>query len=172
MLQGICWAALAAGLLAAAVMDQRTKSVYNIIFWWCALAAGGLLWIKAATSYRMGGFGLSANLRGAPEGILGDGMLQTWVGLALFLLLQETLFATLYGRADSHGFCVCAIAGTTLGWDFLAYLIHMSAALGALFVVQLLRRNVTITGRLREPVAFLPYIVGSFFAFIFLKEVF
>lgn len=78
------------------------------------------------------------------------------------MALQFMLFARMYGKADCYAFCVCAIAGASLGMGFPDYLWQMLLALCLLFPVQLLRRNIGKSGNLKQPVAFLPYITLAF----------
>lgn len=124
----------AGGLLAAAAMDAAECYVYNYVWWWC------LLWTVPV-------FGVSG---------------KSPVAIVLFIILQQGLFARMYGRADAHAFCVCALAESVFGGGMLLYLIHMMLAVLLLAVVQLCRCNVMRNGRLKIPQPFVPYIVIVF----------
>ena len=88
--------------------------------------------------------------------------IQQAAAVALFVLLQQILFAQMYGRADCHAFSVCALAGCAWQGNLLWFLIHMLSALTLLAAVQFCRRNVTPDGKLRVPKPFIPYIVVTF----------
>ena len=88
--------------------------------------------------------------------------IQQAAAMALFVLLQQILFAQMYGRADCHAFSVCALAGCAWQGNLLWFLIHMLSALTLLAAVQFCRRNVTPDGKLRVPKPFIPYIVVTF----------
>ena len=130
--QGILCSLLAGGLLAAACMDAVHSYVYNYVWWWCLPWTGILLGLPVSEA------------------------------MALFVLLQQILFAQMYGRADCHAFSVCALAGCAWQGNLLWFLIHMLSALTLLAAVQFCRRNVTPDGKLRVPKPFIPYIVVTF----------
>lgn len=138
------WGVIFGCLLFAGITDLRTYRVYRFTWWISGAAALGLL--------------LDCS---------GERNFSVW-GLLAYCLLQELVFGKMYGRADCHGFCVCAAAGTSLGFTFGAYLLHMVLAFGMLTVVQLARHNVNSRGNLIVPVPFLPYIGLSFLILLFL----
>lgn len=82
--------------------------------------------------------------------------------IILFALLQYTLFIRMYGKADGMAFCICALylAGKGIGLE--GYLYHMFLSFLMLTIVQLCRKNVSIKGKLKEPVALYPYITTTF----------
>lgn len=130
-------------LLGAAVMDFRTRSVYDL-YWWICLGTGlGILLIQSS--------------RGAL--LLTPG---TLTELTLIFGVQELLMARTYGRADSHCLCCCALYDASFGRVLEPHLLQLLLALGLLLLVQIPRRNITRTGRLLEPVAFLPYLTAAF----------
>lgn len=126
---------VAACLLGACVMDVETRVVYNYV-WWISGTAGAVAML------------LSGN--------------NQWVPVLLFILLQELFFAKMYGRADCHGFAVCALAEGAFGMGLKEYLLHMLLAFFLLGVVQFLKHNVGKNGNLKNPVPFLPYITSAF----------
>ena len=129
---------LAGGLLAAACMDAASSYVYNYVWWWC------LLWTGILLAFTAGG--------------------RVTAAVPVFVILQQVLFARMYGRADCHAFSVCALAGSIWQGELLWFLIHMLSAVILLAVVQLLQGNVTRRGRLHTPKPFVPYIVVTFWA--------
>ncbi len=131
----ILFSVVGACLLAAGVMDLETHMVYNYV-WWAGGVAGVLLMLLRASEH--------------------------WGAVLLFWGVQELFFGKMYGRADCHGFCVCALAEAALGMGLQEYLLHMLWAIVLLAIVQLLRRNVGRKGNLKQAVAFLPYIVVAF----------
>ena len=133
------------GLMAAWIMDVETHLIYDFV-WWISGAAAMLLWIS------------SGNVR-----------MQRW-DICVFLLLQHLVFGRLYGRADCHAFCVCALAESAFGMTMQDYLVHMLLALCILAVVQFFRGNITKDGRLKEAMPFIPYITVSFWG-ILIKDI-
>lgn len=138
---------LTVSLLAACIMDIRKQLVYNFVWWSGGLAAGGLLW-----QY------LENSISTQPSAVLWELLVE----LSLFLFIQLFWFDRFYGKADCYGFCVCAVAEASLGKGLYAYLVLMLASLLLLFCVQLTRGNMNKKGNLKQPVAFLPYIVCAF----------
>lgn len=131
---------IAACLLVASIMDLKTHTVYNYI-WWIMGAAGMVrLYIEVPICENE----------------------NVWQSLFLFIFLQERFFCKMYGRADCHGFVACALAGASFGMGLKQFLLHMLIAFGLLGVVQLARKNVGRDGNLKEPVPFLPYISVAF----------
>lgn len=153
--EGILLSLLAGGLLAAACMDAESCYVYNYVWWWC------LLWTGVLAAVPVGGQHTNGGLWRITDGIHGNCIRQAAAAL-LFVILQQYLFARMYGRADSHAFSVCALAGCRWGGDMLWFLLHMLAAVTLLAVVQLWKGNVTRGGRLRTPKPFIPYIMITF----------
>ena len=140
LLLGVVWG----GLMAAWIMDVETHLIYNFVWYICGFAAVLLL-------------------------LLSGNVPAVWRDILCFILLQEILFARMYGRADCHGFCVCALTQGAYCMKMYDYLIQMLIAFILLTAVQLIRRNVTGDGRLKKPVPFLPYIVISFGVCLYIK---
>ncbi len=69
-----------------------------------------------------------------------------------------------YGRADCHGFSICALTLATLGMGLREATCMMLVSFLLLLGVQLVRRNIDRDGKLRHPVAFVPYIAAGFTA--------
>lgn len=139
------WVILWCSLLYGCITDMKSRMVYNFTWWLGGLAAGGLLW--------------KSLWEGLPEAVL-------W-NLSVFMTVQLVLFCRMYGRADCYAFCVCAIAEASLGMRLSDYLVHILLALSLLFPVQLLKRNIAKNGNLKQPVAFLPYIILAFGLYIY-----
>lgn len=139
-------AAFTGCMVAACIMDLECCMIYNYVWW-----IGGVVGIAF----------LCLRVPNVKE-------------LLVYVLLQETLFAGMYGRADCHAFVVCAMVEAAYGMGMREYLIHMLLAFGLLAVVQGVRRNIGKDGNLKQPVAFLPYITVSFwvimFLYVFLKD--
>lgn len=150
--EGILLSLLAGGLLAAACMDAENCYVYNYVWWWCLPWTGILLGLPVSKAYMEDGVCR----------ITDRFSIQQAAAVALFVLLQQILFAQMYGRADCHAFSVCALAGCAWQGNLLWFLIHMLSALTLLAAVQFCRRNVTPDGKLRVPKPFIPYIVVTF----------
>lgn len=139
---GGCLAVLGGCLLFACITDCKTYEVYQFTWWMAGVAA-------IMMSLRIFG-GNGSN----PWLVLGN--------LAFFCLLQEGFFCRFYGRADCHGFVVCAVASAGMGLGLREWLHHMLLAFLGVTVIQLLRGNVNRHGNLKRPIAFLPYISGAF----------
>lgn len=88
--------------------------------------------------------------------------------LLLYILLQEFFFCRMYGRADCHGFSLCAVALFMCGINMSGYVYHMAIAFGMLGIIQLARGNVNRRGNLKKPVPFLPYITLSFWLLLYI----
>ena len=125
-------------LLLACITDLAICQVYNFV-WWISGAAAAVLFT---------GRRLEASA--------------VWEVL-LFVMVQLTLFARMYGKADCYAFCVCAIAEAGLGFGPAGFLMHMLVSFLLLAAVQAARRNIGSGGRLKRPVPFLPYITTGFY---------
>lgn len=88
------------------------------------------------------------------------------IELVFFLALQLFLFARWYGKADCYAFSVCALAGGSLGFGLLEFLLHMLLAFLLLAVVQGWKNNINRQGNLKHPVPFLPYITLAFWGML------
>lgn len=130
-------------LLLACITDVAICQVYNFVWWISGAAAMALL-----TGRR-----LEASA--------------VWE-VTLFCVIQMTLFARMYGKADCYAFCVCAIAETGLGFGLAGFLMHMLVSFMLLAAVQAARRNIGSGGRLKSPVPFLPYITTAFYLMLIL----
>ena len=150
--QEILCSLLAGGLLAAACMDAVHSYVYNYVWWWCLLWTVLLLCLPDN-----GSFVASKQWR-----ILYGISIQQVISTVLFVILQQCLFARMYGRADSHAFSVCALVSCHWRGEMLWFLIHMLLAVTLLAIVQLAKGNITLQGRLRTPRPFVPYIIITF----------
>lgn len=133
----------AGGLLFACLTDVRYCKVYDFV-WWMELTAGVLLLYSQPVQWPF-----------------------VWGQFVCFLFLQNCLFGRFYGRADVYAFCACGLLESVFGIGLLGYLLHMAGAFLLLTVVQGLRHNIGADGNLKRPVAFLPYIVLSFWLTLF-----
>lgn len=152
--EGILLSLLAGGLLAAACMDAKSCYVYNYVWWWCLLWTGILLGVP----YR------GANAVTGSWGTPVPAGIRQAASVAAFVILQQWLFARMYGRADCHAFSVCALISCRWKGNLLWFLIHMLLAVTLLAAVQLWKGNVTCRGKLRTPKPFVPYIIITFWA--------
>lgn len=144
LLKKLLWSMFGGCLLAAAVMDWWEQMVYRFV-WWAAGMAAGLLLLETIWE----------------NGVPWDEW-ELLVSLAIYVLLQELLFARFYGRADCHAFSVCAVMLAVRGGGLRHYLTHMVLVFGSLALVQLTRRNIGKNGYLKAPVPLIPYIVAAF----------
>ena len=137
----ICILILMAALGAAILSDLRDCTVCDLC-WWAGLAAcGGLLGVRIAA----------------------HGLLSVdWVGTGLFLLVQQLIMSRAYGRADCHAYSICALGLAGLGLELRDFTAMMLVSFLLLVGIQFLRNNITTTGKLRTPVAFVPYIGAGF----------
>ena len=138
----ILWGMLAGGMLTAACMDAMECWVYNYVWWWCLACDITLLLLQKDFSRQRN--------------------LQQMISVVVFIVLQQVFFVRMYGRADGHAFCVCAMAEAVCGGKMVLFLLHMLLAVILLAFVQFCRGNITRRGRLRKPQPFIPYIVVSF----------
>ncbi len=132
---------LAVALAAAVVSDLRTRTVCDLC-WWFGL--GTCAWMLG--------------IRVAEYGLLSV----DWFGTGLFLLVQELVMSRSYGRADCHGFSICALGLAALGMGLREITGMMLVSFLLLVAVQLLKKNIKRDLKLRDPVAFVPYIASGF----------
>lgn len=132
---------LAVYFVLCGVMDGELKLVCDI-FHYIGLLGGCLLLVQKAPA----------------EELL--------VSLLLFALLQGILFRRMYGRADICAFVICALYLTAEGHDMEGLLFHMVVTFLLLGIVQVVRRNISRRGNLKQPVALFPYIIVGFFMII------
>ncbi len=142
-MSALLWAVVAVCLAGACIMDCRTCQVYNF-FWWISGAAAGILLL----------------MRKEQVGV------EEVAELGIFILVQCTFFAKMYGRADCYAFSVCAAAEAAAGIGGIGFLAHMLGAFCLLALVQGIRRNIDSRGNLKRPVPFLPYITLAFWALL------
>lgn len=142
-MRGILWGIIALCLLFACVTDCRTREVYNVT-WWAAGAAAVMLLFAEKDRLDM----------------------SFLLELAIFIILQLSLFPKMYGRADCYAFSVCAVAEAAAGFSLAGYFFHMLLSFIFLAFVQALRHNIGKGGNLRRPVPFLPYITLAFWALL------
>lgn len=135
-------------LLVACIMDLWEQMVYRFV-WLIAGGAAGLLLASRMieTSFEVGVF---------------------WE-LILFIGIQQLWFSRFYGRADCHAFCVCAATMAPMGLGFKDWVIHMLITFLGLTAVQLVRQNVRVNGKLKEPVPLIPYITVAFWLWVDFK---
>ena len=121
-------------LFAAAVMDMMTKKVYDFLWMIAVLLSLGLLFTK-------------------PE----VGIAET-AGLVIYVAVQEFVMARVYGRADSHALCVCAMFLILSGKTAEVCIFHFAVSFLLLTVIQSALKNVDSRGKLKKKVAMVPYI--------------
>lgn len=127
------------GLLFACVTDSVQCQVYHFV-WWIVGVVLMLCFLFATWNH--------TNI--------------PWLEITVFGFIQEVGFSKLYGKADSHAFCVCAMVFALCGKGMLWYLLHMALSLFLLGYVQWNKNNISYKGNLKKPVPFIPYIVVSF----------
>jgi hypothetical protein len=128
-------------LLAAGIMDWWERMVYRYVWWIGGAAAAGMFLVFHPSMKALLPFGI-------------------------FVALQYGIFGRFYGRADCHAFCVCALMMTVLRFRFQDYVMHMAIVFAGLTMLQLFRGNVCRNGRLKEPVALVPYIAVGFWLWV------
>jgi len=130
-------------LVYASVIDIRTKMVPDIVWWILAPASFGVMGLIRAP---------------APDVML---------DCLIVILIQEKVMSRAYGRADSHAFSCCMLMMAFSGIGIEGHILHMSLSLLILVLVQGIGHNIGPGGRLKVPVAYIPYISGSFIALYF-----
>lgn len=134
---GILLGIMSGSMIFACITDILTNKVYDFI-WWTAAVAELTIYVRHPISLRR------------------------LVGVAVFFLIQELLFAKLYGRADCHAFCICAAVESVFSIGIIGFFLHMILSFALLTVVQYFRKNIGNNGRLKVPVPFMPYITLAF----------
>lgn len=126
------------GLLASAVMmDLLWQEIYEFV--WVVSAMGGGICLAAC--------------RNVTVGIV--------ISLALYFLMQETIMRYVYGIADCHAFCCCALFMAVNGLALEYYVLHMAISWLMLTVSQLICKNVDYKLKLKKPVAMIPHIASG-----------
>lgn len=138
-------------LLLACMTDVVIYRVHNFVWWAAGLAAVILFFCRRRESFRLFGNEVS--------------------GILIFCALQIFLFGKMYGRADCYAFCVCAAAEAGLGMGLTEFLTHMYFSFLLLAAVQVFRKNISLKGHLKKPVAFLPYITAGFYLIIIFHKI-
>ena len=103
-------------------------------------------------------------------GVLGGGIwlwhqkppVAVGISLLLFALIQYGVFMRMYGKADGMGYCICSLYLAGAGFGLEGFLCHMLTGFLILTLVQLLRRNISTRGQLKQPIALFPYILMGF----------
>lgn len=149
-------------LLFACITDVHFYQVYQIT-WWIGGAAGvGLLFLQMYSTFGQEYLNFTRIYLHTEVADWGKCLLS----LVLYGVLQEYFFCKMYGRADCHGFLVCAVVECALGGTLKTYLFQMLLAIAFLTLVQLFHKNINRKGNLITPVPFLPYITLSFWVVI------
>jgi hypothetical protein len=131
---------------AASVSDIRQRKVADLTWW--IMAVSGLLLLPFETE----GPGLTC-----------------FTDCLFVIFIQEHIMCRAYGRADSHAFSCCALFFCFAGYGLEAHILHMCLSLGFLTIIQLIGGNIRGNGKLRHPVAFIPYISVSFLVVFMIK---
>lgn len=141
-------------LLLACVTDMIIYQVYNFVWWVAGAAAALLLW----------------------ERLWSVGNIQNGVGilleLTIFWLIQLGVFGRLYGKADCYAFCVCAAAEAGIGMTLELIVIHMVFAFGIFVPLQFVCKNITLRGKMKKSVPFIPYITAGFYLLLIFAKIF
>lgn len=127
-----------AGLLVATFSDIKEKQVLRIVWMIC------IFLLTIVLLFQKVGF-------------------CEWLCLAEFVFLQECICNHFYGQADAHSYICCVVYAMTNGFIeediMLAGLQLMIISFVLLAVLNLFMRNINRFGNLKQPVAFIPYIV-------------
>ena len=135
-------------LLAASVMDLAEHMVYRYV-WFCF----GSIVICCVILNEL----MLWNILQA-----GAGRVLQWKEWLIFVILQQVVFANMYGRADCHAFCCCGAVWMLEGKGFDHCVQHLAVSFGLLVITQVIRGNINRHGRLKQPVPMLPYITVGF----------
>lgn len=84
------------------------------------------------------------------------------VSLILFAFIQYFVFGRMYGKGDAMGYCICSLYLTGKQMGLEGYLYHMFISFCLLVFIQIIRKNISRKGNLKEPVALYPYITTGF----------
>lgn len=132
-----------AALFAAAVMDIYWQQVYDFLW---------LMTIPVLAGFTFAKGGYSA---------------ETIFSLALYFVVQELVMKKVYGKADCHALCCCALFFAYFGLELKAFVFHLAATFILLVTMQALNKNISHELKLKKPVAMIPYIlVGQWVSFI------
>lgn len=129
--EGVFWVSLA----LAAYSDYVTREIYDFIYF-----PTGMICI-----YQLLQGGIDASV----------------IEMIIFCCIQMLLFRHYYGVSDCIAFSMCAMYLAVHGGRMLEYWLHMFWAFLLLLMIQALKRNIDKRGRLKKPVAFIPYIAAA-----------
>ena len=138
-----------------------------LVFWGSILSAA---WSDARTTY-------VRDILFAPGIICCIGILiskQEWSalpGILIVAVLQIFLFSRMYGGADCLAFVLCAAYIAVRGGSLKDDLLVMLYSVTVLALVQAFRKNINRKGNLKQPVAFIPYIVAGMVVWTVTEEV-
>ena len=141
----IGWLILQVCFLSSSLTDHMTCQVYDVFQYVGVFVAASLLAVSACN-------------------------ISIGISIVIFALLQYLVFMKLYGKADGMSFQVAALALASRGYEMDMYFLHMIAAYLLLSVVQGIRGNIGVRGKLKEPVPFLPYITIGFWLILLLGK--
>lgn len=141
-------------LLLACVTDMIIYQVYNFVWWIAGTAAALLLWERLWSM---------DNIQNSVEILL---------ELTIFWLIQLGVFGRLYGKADCYAFCVCAAAEAGIGMTLELIVIHVVFAFGILVPLQFVCKNITLRGKMKKSVPFIPYITAGFYLLLIFTKIF
>ncbi len=133
-------------LLYACYTDEKEFCVYDCVWWAEIILATVVIMTKGKV----------------PD-------IRMYFGIVIVILLQETVMSRAYGRADSHAFCACAFMQVALGMGITAHIVQMCISLMLLIAVQSRGKNIDRCGKLKKPVAFIPYITAGFVATMLMR---
>ena len=86
------------------------------------------------------------------------------LSLAMFFAVQEVVMKYVYGKADCHAFCSCALIMALKGMALEFYAVHMFISWAILVISQLITGNIDGRLKLKKPVPMIPFIAVGFFA--------
>lgn len=124
-------------LVTASVTDTLIYQVYDVLQYMGVIGGGIWLWYQK------------------PPATVG-------ISVLLFALIQYGIFMRMYGKADGMGYCVCSLYLAGKGFGLEGFLYQMLAGFLVLTLVQLFRSNISKKGKLKQPIALYPYILGGF----------
>lgn len=125
---------LLSALLLAAWIDQYIQLIPDAVY--IPGFAGGILWLAFCPE----------------KGIINS--------VIAFIVLQFLIFRHLYGGSDCLAYILCAVYLAGRGYGLLGYLLFMLLTVGIEAMDQIRKKNIA-KGRLKQPVALIPYMALS-----------
>ncbi len=134
----ICFIIVQGLLFTAALMDVFKQEVYDILW---------MIFVPLCTVLLI---------------VRGEATLPVFISLMIYYIIQEVIMARVYGRADCHALWCCGLLFSAFGAELEVYAVHVAVTFVLICVVQLIKKNIGPSLKLKKKIAMIPYILVGF----------